>query len=149
MNNQSEDWAEFACVQEELKNSTTSNDRQWGLEYALDKTLDDIEHRKSFDRSDIVRRVQSGARRNRNRKRLLRLEPIDWQPACIEPNIQLEYRSQVGALRSTIKDSFDLLEQIAVGYRYDELADTHLHSLSTLRKRVSRSRNSAREFIKN
>lgn len=57
MEDQSEDWAEFARVQEELKNSTTSNDRQWGLEYALDKTLDDIAQKNSFDRSDTERRI--------------------------------------------------------------------------------------------
>lgn len=146
MEDQSEDWAEFARVQEELKNSTTSNDRQWGLEYALDKTLDDIAQKNSFDRSDTERRIQTGARKNRHRKRLLRLNPITWLPDTCDPSSMLDARSQLQVLKSSLTD-FDLLEKVAAGNSYAELSETENAAPASLRKRASRARQRSKRIL--
>lgn len=146
MEDQSVDWAEYARIQEELKKSKTSNDRHWGLEYALDKTLDDIVRGNSFDHSDTERRIQTGSRRNRNRTRLLRLSPIGWQPENADPSAAIEARSVLATIKSEV-DDFDLIEKIAKGYNYDELAACESVEAGTLRKRVSRSRKRARTLI--
>lgn len=146
MEDQSVDWAEYARVQEELKKTKISNDRHWGLEYALDKTLDDIVKGNSFDRSDTERRIQTGSRRNRNRTRLLRLSPISWQPENTDPSAAIEARSVLEVLQTEV-DDFGLIEKIAKGYNYGELAARGDAEAGTLRKRVSRSRKLARTLF--
>lgn len=146
MKNQSVDWAEYAHAQRELKNSMTSNDRHWGLEYALNKTLDDIQAANSFDRSDVERHIRSGARLNRHRRRLVRLQPLTWQPETVDPTVATEARSELEFLQSEIV-GFDLLEKVAQGYSYKELAQPQGPGSTSLRKRVSRLRNLARNSV--
>ncbi|WP_057461202.1 hypothetical protein [Pseudovibrio sp. POLY-S9] len=146
MEDQSVDWAEYARIQEELKKSKTSNDRQWGLEYAHNAILGDIVKGNSFDRSDVERRIRSGARRNRYRTRLLRLQPIAWQPENTDPSVAFESRSALKMLQAEV-DDFDLIEKVAKGYNYDELATHGNDAVGALRKRVSRIRKRARTLL--
>ncbi len=148
MKDLSVDWAEYARVQEELKQSKTSNDRHWGLENALNQTLDDIEKGCPFDRSDVERRIQSGARRNRHRSRLVRLQPVTWQPDTVDPAPACEARSELIFLRDALDaDGFELVHKIAEGYNYTELESEEGAEVSTLRKRVSRCRAHARRLF--
>ena len=143
MEDLSVDWAEYARVQEELKKSKTFNDRCWGLEYALDETLDDIAMGKSFDRSDTERRIQTGSRRNRHRTRLLRISPLSWLPENTDPSAAIEARSVLEFLQKEV-DDFELIKKVAKGYSYGELTARGDAEAGTLRKRVSRSRKRAR-----
>lgn len=142
MEDQSVDWAEYARAQEALKNSKTSDDRHWGLEYALNKTLDDIQKKHSFNRSDVERRIKTGARRNRYRSRLLRLQPITWQPEALNPIAHIEARSGLKFLRRHL-EFFELVEQIAQGQKYNDLSALHRIEPAVLRKRVSRAKKRA------
>ena len=141
-------WAEYARAQEELNNSKTYNDHHCGLEYALNKTLDDLEKGDSFDRSDVERRIRTGARRNRYRTRLARLQPITWQPETNDPTQSYEARLELAFLRDVLGDDyFILLLKVAEGHRYSVLANEEGLEAPTLRKRVSRLRSKARKLL--
>ena len=148
MKDLSVDWAEYARAQEELKQSKTSNDRHWGLESALNKTLDDIENGNPFNRSDVERRIRSGSRRNRHRARLIRLEPMTWLPDTVNSTPLYEARSELIFLHNALgDDNFILACKVADGYDYNELAQEEGAGATALRKRVSRCRAHARALL--
>ncbi len=148
MKDLSVDWAEYARAQDELKQSRTSNDRHWGLENALNKTLDDIEKGSTFDRSDIERHIRSGSRRNRHRARLVRLEPITWLPSTVNPTLHYEARSELAFLHNSLDgNSLTLACKVAGGHYYSELAQAEGVGIPALRKRVSRLRIHARALL--
>lgn len=141
-------WAEYARAQDELKNSTTINDRHWGLEAALSNTLADIESGEHIDRSDTERRIQSGARKNRHRARLLRLQPLTWQPDTTDPTANYETCSVISFLCAAMSDDeLNLIKNIVGGVSYGELASTMNVGSAVIRKRVSRIRSNARKLI--
>ena len=141
-------WAEYARAQEELNNSKTYNDHHCGLEYALNKTLDDLEKGDSFDRSDVERRIRTGARRNRHRTRLARLHPITWQPETNDPTQSYEARSKLAFLHDVLgDDDYLLLRKVAEGHHYSVLANEEGLETPTLRKRVSRLRSKVRKLL--
>lgn len=142
MEDQLVDWEEYARAQKELENSKTSNDRHWGLEYALNKTLDDIQRKHSFNRSDVERRIKTGSRRNRHRSRLLRLQKITWQPEYFNSNKCIEARSKLEFLRKNL-ECFELVEQVAQGHEYNDLSTLYRIQPEVLRKRVSRAKKRA------
>ena len=148
MENLSINWAEYARAQEELNNSKIYNDHHCGLEYALNKTLDDLEQGDSFDRSDVKRRIRTGARQNRYRTRLARLQPITWQPEMNDPTQSYEARLELAILQDVLgNDNYILLLKVAEGHRYSVLANEEGLTTPALRKRVSRLRSKARKLL--
>ncbi|PUB13719.1 hypothetical protein [Yoonia sediminilitoris] len=148
MEDQQVDWAEYARAQDELKKSTTVNDRHWGLEAALGNALTDIESGKHIDRSDTERRIQSGARKNRHRARLLRLQPLTWQPDIVDPTANYETSSELVFLCTAMGgDDYNLMKNVAGGATYGELSGIMNAETSAIRKRVSRIRMSARNLL--
>jgi hypothetical protein len=142
MKNQSNDWAEYARAQSDLKKLNKSDDFSWGIEHSLNVTLTDIQNRKSHDRSDVERRIQTGSRRNRNRSRIVRLQSLTW-PTCNNDTENLtDAKFQLELMRTQVND-FDMVEMIAQGYSYSELAAHHSMGIPALRKRVSRAKNYA------
>ena len=148
MDNLSIGWAEYARAQEELNNSKTLNDRHRGLEYALDKILDDIEEDISFDRSDVERRIQTGARQNRHRLLLIRLQLPTWQLETNDPTQLYESRLELIFLHTALGDNdYDLLRRVAEGRDNNALADEEGLKAPAFRKRVSRIRCKARTLL--
>ena len=140
-------WAEYAQVQKQLVKAKKSGDRQWGLEYALNKTLDDIQQGNTFDQSDVERRIQTGSRQNRHRSRLMRLHAPLQLSETINPSQSEEARSTLMYLHDALGENRSrLLRGVGEGCDYAALAAEHGVNVPTLRKRVSRLRSRAREF---
>ena len=141
------DWAEYARIQKQLIGTSQSSDRHWGLEFALNKTLDEVEKDKPVDSSDVERRVRTGARKNRYRAQLERLHRPLQPPEMADPRQSNEARCTLLFLHDTLgSDSFRLLFLVGVGHGYGPLASQHGLNASTLRKRVSRLRSRARQL---
>ena len=141
-------WAEYARAQEELRNSKTYNDRHSGLEYALNKALDNLEKGDPFDRSDVERHIRTGARQNRYRTRLARLQPITWQPEMNDPTQSYEARLELAILQDVLgDDNYILLLKVAEGHRYSVLANEEGLKTPALRKRVSRLRSKVHKLL--
>ena len=147
MQDLSDAWAAYARIQQQLDHAKQSGDHHWGLEYALNKTLDDIQEGRSFDSSDVERRIQTGARRNRYRSRLMRIHYPMPLPEATDPCQSHETRSALSILHVALGDNgYRLLRKVAAGYDYNALADGDGVKASTLRKRVSRLRSRARQL---
>ena len=143
-------WADYARAQEELKDSTVLNDRNRGLECALDKILDGVENGIEFNRLDVERYIQSGARQNRYRTSLLQRQLSHFQLKNNDPRQSYEIRFELEFLRRTLGDeNFNLLQRVAEGHEYRVLAEHEKLEPSSLRKRVSRLRFKARELVSN
>lgn len=146
MEDQSDDWAEYARIQSQLSKCATSTDRQWGLEHAADQILTAIEQGQPCELASTKRYVETGARRQRYRASILRLHQDTITPINPAPETALEARSEVIYLSSRDPE-IKLVQRVVEGHSYRELAQAFAATESSLRKRASRCRQRLAEAL--
>ena len=126
-------WAEYQRIQEALLRRDHLDDIAWGLEAALDRSL------RSASREDVCRAASNASRKERYRARLRRLHLHDEPVRSVEQ--MAIAREQLQQIRMSVSlADLDLLEAVACGARYAEIAVESNTNSGALRVRVLRLR---------
>jgi DNA-directed RNA polymerase specialized sigma24 family protein len=137
-------WAAYADYQGQLAGLTSSNDRMWGLEGALDKVHDRTCPPMLFTRELLQREYATAARRERDHRARFVVE-LDENSDVIDPFDLLDQivaRDLLLAISAAISDPDDLtlLAGVAEGHDYAELSDELGVPAVVLRSRMMRMR---------
>jgi hypothetical protein len=132
-------WSAYQRLQSQLDEHNHIDDRNWGLEAALNSILNTSQASPPSE-VEIVRSIASEARRERHRAHLRRKHLTQSEPV-FDPRKMLEARSSLRAIRSFVApDDWKLLVALSEGHEYQELG-----APGRLRVRVLRLRHDVRE----
>lgn len=137
-------WRTYAAQQSNLSNRTCVDPISWGIEDGLNHLL--VAENVGDESANIDRIVASGARRHRYARSLLAKYIIVRTEVHDDTN-RLEARSHLAALKREMPvDKFGMLIELAAGSAPSHLAEKHEVPPTTLRTRISRSRELARRL---
>ena len=138
-------WEAYASRQRSLSNRWSVDDLAWGLEAALDRTLDAIAVREP--EVDLEKISQTATRRSRYRRALLIRYPQSASPSS-ELLGELEARSDSAALEGHLGAAQSrLLIAWSAGATSAELSAAEGLSADAVRTRVSRARAAAKAVL--
>lgn len=136
-----ERWAAYAQHQRVLARATSLTDRCWGLESALIDQIDAIAKDAKMSPEETSRKIDTAARQNRNRKRILRIYGRTYQANNLDPTNRIEARATIKALAHSAGDlDFRLLLAVAEGISQATIAERLSMSPAAVRQRISRAR---------
>lgn len=133
-------WGQYHRLQTKLLRKTQVDDYAWGLEAGLSHLLTAIGSATVEDSAE--RAVASRARRERNRLHLLRVHVDDRDESHRDVSeASLDAKRQLRAIRARVGgENWRLLQAVADGYEYSELAVLFGAAPGALRARVLRVR---------
>jgi hypothetical protein len=139
-------WDAYGALQAELNDKVQVDSEAWGLEEALNKLVDPAT-RKSATTPDAIKRVRNAAaRRERHRAhvRILRVVQGGLFDSEVEDRAVETLEALAFVQAQVTLDDWQLLQQVAEGRAYADLAKGRGVSEVSLRVRVSRLRASLR-----
>ncbi len=136
-------WDEYSPLQTELDERTRVDSETWGLEEALNNLIDPAA-RKRAPSPQVVKRVRNAASRRERYRAHLRVLRVVQIAGPADPEVEyqaIEVRETLDFLQAQVKpDDWTLLQEIAGGCSYAELAKMRGGTEGSLRVRMSRLR---------
>lgn len=133
-------WSAYARLQAELSRGDLIDDQSWGMEAALNRILDSIQHNQPLQAEQIVRTAASASKRERYRARL-RLVHLASSDPPYHPEGALAARQELRVVYSNVsKREWTILREVAFGRDYAEVVSIMGGTQGGLRVRVLRLR---------
>lgn len=140
-------WRAYACLQSELSDRSKLDAYTWGVEAGLDRYVL-ADHDDAPPPIEIARARAAATRRERSRARWRALGLAPTLIKAYEPEPGLVARSELGAVQSrTTAEEWGLLNRVARGDEYADMARIDGASAAALRVTVTRTRARLRVFL--
>jgi hypothetical protein len=115
-------WGVYLRLQSELDDSAEINDRNFGLEAALNSLV--AQTPTIVSDGEVDRTIASAARNNRHRV-MLRRKYFPRTEPTFDPRPFLDARARLRLVHAAVTDGeWDLLRAVGAGYDYDEIKGT-------------------------